>query len=204
MSEFAIARLMANLRTQLPGALDSTLKLEIFNAVHDFCVATNVWENTQEFTTKINKQFYEITAPSPDQYYTQLLSLVLAETTDPADQRVTPTPVSAVLSEPTQLKLLTVPTIVQRMSATFAMAPRPTDNMEEFPSIPESFWDKYHNALFEGALSKMMAQVAKPYSNERMGIYHGRRFMAFQSTHKVEKYNGMVRGGQNWSFPRFA
>lgn len=204
MTEFAINRLMANLRTQLPGALDATLKLEIFNTVHDFCVATSAWEEDQAFTTKIGKDVYEITAGSANEYITQLLSLVRADPTDITGQRVIPTPVPAVMSLPTQLKLLTVPTIVERLVATYAVAPRPTDDMDEFPSLPESFWDKYNNALFEGALAKMMSHVAKPYSNERMGIYHGRRFVAAMSTHKVEKYNGMVRGGQNWTFPGWA
>lgn len=201
MSEFAINRLLANLRTQLPGALDAIIKLEIFNAVATFCIESNTWQETQSFNTKVNKQVYEISAENADAYYTKLLLLEAYDPSDPTGLVTMPTQVAAFMSSPTELKFAITPNQVQRMRATFAVAPRPTDRMDQFPNIPEAFWDKYHDVLMEGVLSLMMAHVAKPYSNERMGIFHGRRFKAKTSMAKVDAYNGEVRGGQNWSFP---
>jgi hypothetical protein len=202
MTEFAIERLLANLRTQLPGALDGTLRLEIFNTVSTFCRESNTWQETQSFNTKVGKQLYEVTAEAPDAYYNVLLNLEAYDPTDENGEVTTPIPIAAWFDAPTSLKLRYVPTEVQRLRGTFSVVPRATDRMDQYPAIPEAFWDKYHDAFIEGVLSRMMSQPAKPYSNERLGIFHGRRFKAATSMAKNDKYNGDVRGGQNWSFPQ--
>lgn len=200
MSQYAIQRLMTNLRVHLPGALDSAMKLEMFNAAAELCVRSSVWQDRQPFNTRIGKSKYEMSAPQHDAYYTQLLGLY-KDDGDGDDNTVGP-PVKAVFEEPTTLRLLTTPTTVERLIAVFAMAPRPTDEIGDHPAIPDEYWSKYHDVLYEGALSRMLAHPAKPYSNERLGIYHGRRFVAMTSQAKNDHYNGNVRGGQNWSFPR--
>lgn len=203
MSEYAIQRLITNLMTQLPGALVGTLKLEIFNAVATLCREGNVWQETQSFNTKVDKQIYEMTAQTPDAYYSKLLYLEAYDPSDPNGTVTTPTQIAAWFdASTTGLKLRYVPTVVQRLRGTFAVVPRATDRMDQYPAIPEAFWDKYHDAIKEGALSNMMAQAAKPYSNERLSIFHGRRFKAATSMAKNDLYNGDVRGGQNWSFPQ--
>lgn len=203
MTEFAIQRLIANCLTQLPGALVGTLQLEIFNAVSTFCREANVWHENQDFNTKIGKKVYEVTPLGSDAYYNVLLNLVAFDPSDPTGETTTPTPIPAWFNASTvQIELKNEPTVVQRLRGTFAMVPRATDNMDQYPGIPEAFWDKYHDAIKEGVLSLMMGHVAKPYSNERMGIFHGRRFKAATSIAKNELYNGFVRGGQNWSFPQ--
>lgn len=204
MSEFAIQRLITNCLTQLPGALIGTLKLEIFNAVSTFCKEGNVWQEIQPFNTKVGKQTYEMTpGTSSDAYFSELLYLEAYDPTDPNGQVTTPTPIEAWFdASTTGLHLRFVPTEVQRLRGTFAVVPRANDDMDQYPGIPEAFWDKYYDAIKEGTLGNMMAHVAKPYSNERMSIFHGRRFKAATSIAKQDVYNGMVRGGQNWSFPQ--
>jgi hypothetical protein len=202
MTQFAIERLLANLRNQLPGALDGALRLEIFNTLNTFFTDSNIWQETQSFNTRLGRQIYELQAENPDAYYTKLL---LLEAYDPADAegRVTmPTHVRAWLVSPTELRLHHPVTVVQRLRATFAVAPRPTDRMDQYPNIPDSYWDKYHDAFVEGVMARMMSQPAKPYSNERLGIFHGRRFKSATSMAKNDFYNGDIRGGQNWHFPQ--
>lgn len=200
MSQYAIERLVTNLMLQLPGSLPGTLKLEIFNAVATLCREANIWQETQEFNTKIGKQVYEMTPEAPDAYFSKLLNL---EAFDPDEENVLPTPIEAWFdASTTGLHLRTTPTVVQRLRGTFAVVPRATDRMDQYPGIPEMFWDKHHDAIKEGTLSYMMAHSAKPYSNERLSIFHGRRFKAATSMAKNDLYNGDVRGGQNWSFPQ--
>ncbi len=202
MSEFAIQRLVTNLLTQLPGALTGTIRLEIFNAVSTFCHDSNVWQETQSFNTRVDKQIYEVTAETSDAYYNQLLNLEAYDPTDPNGLVTTPFPIAAWMHAPNELKLKDIPKVVQRLRGTFAVVPRATDRMDQYPAIPEVFWDKYHDTFMEGALARMMSHAAKPYSNERLGIFHGRRFKAATSMAKNDVYNGDVRGGQNWSFPQ--
>lgn len=200
MSQYAIQRLMSNLRVHLPGALDSAITLEIFNAVAEFCVRSSVWQDEQPLNTRAGKSEYEVSAPQHDAYYTQLLSLHKDD--GDGDDNTKGSPVKAVLDSPTVLRLLSTPTTAERLIARFAMAPQPTDEIADKPAIPDEYWSKYHDVLYEGALARMLAQPAKPYSNERLGIYHGRRFVAMTSLVKNEHYSGNVRGGQNWSYPQ--
>lgn len=203
MSEFAIQRLITNLITQLPGSTIGTLKLEIFNTVATFCREANTWQETQNFSTKIGKNVYQVTAASPDAYYNKLLNLEAYDPSDPNGEVTTPTQIAAWFdASTTGLQLKDTPSIVQRLRGTFSVVPRATDKMDEYPAIPQAFWDKYHDAIMEGVLSRMMSQPAKPYSNERLGIFHGRRFKSATSMAKNDLYNGDVRGGQNWSYPR--
>src|SRR5688572_10789707 len=95
MSEFAIQRLVTNLLLQLPGALVGQLKLEIFNAVSTFCRESNVWQETQSFNTKIDKQVYEMTPEAPDAYFSKLLNLEAYDPSDPNGEVTTPTPIEA-------------------------------------------------------------------------------------------------------------
>ena len=202
MSEFAIQRLLHNLRTQLPGALDNTLRLEIFNTVATFCHDSNVWQEEQSFNTKPNKQDYELTADNADAYYSQLLNIVAYDPSDPKGETTMWTNVWGWMVGPTTLRLNCKPLETQRMRANFVVVPRATDRMDQYPNIPDAFWDKYHDVFMEGVLARMMAQVAKPYSNERMGIFHGRRFKAATGLAKNDFYNGDVRSGQHWHFPQ--
>jgi hypothetical protein len=203
-NNFAVDRLKANCQVQLPGALDGPLLLAIFNTVTTFCIQTNVWQEDQDFQTRANKRDYAISASESDCYYTRLISVVRNDLDTDQSLLTNPTPVRAHMHGEGILRLHDTPQVITRLTARFAKAPRPTDNFGSLPNFPLEFWDQYHNVLVEGVLANMQAQTAKPYSQERMSILHGRRFIAGCSTAKVEALNGGMLGGQAWRFPKFA
>lgn len=203
-NQFAVDRLRAQAQMQLPGALDGPLTMAIFGVVSQFCIKTNTLWEEQNINLRVDKRDYEVQASEADLYYTKLLSVVRNDQS--TDQRLLTDPVQvpASMLNPGVLRLRDTPNQVFQITARFAMAPRPTDNFGSLPNIPDNFWDMHHDVLLEGLLGSMMGQVAKPYSNERMGIFHGRRFLAGCSTAKVEALNGQLVGGQAWRYPHFA
>lgn len=203
-NQFAVDRLRAQAQMQLPGALDGPLTMAIFGVVSEFCIKTNTLWEEQNINLRVDKRDYEVQASGADLYYTKLLSVVRNDGS--VDQRLLTDPVQvpAAMLTPGVLRLRDTPNQVYQITARFSMAPRPTDNFGSLPNIPDNFWDMYHSVLLEGLLGSMMGQVAKPYSNERMGIFHGRRFVAGCSTAKVEALNGQLVGGQAWRYPKFA
>jgi len=203
-NQYAVDRLRAQAQMQLPGALDGPITMAIFGVVTDFCVKTNTLWEEQDIRTRVDKRDYEVAATESDLYYTKILSVV--DNDGEVDQRflTSPSRIPAYMLNPGVIRFHNTPKQVQLVTVRMAMAPRPTDNFGSLPNIPDNFWDMYHSVLLEGLLSSMMGQVAKPYSNERMGIFHGRRFIAGCSTVKVEAINGQLVGGQAWQFPRFA
>lgn len=201
-NNFAYDRLITNARNNLPGALEATLKLEVFNATHDFCAGSTVWQDVQTLRTKANKVDYEVTASDQNAYYTQILYGYRQEQDPDTLEWRKSIDIGVVMNSPTNIKLLYTPNSVENLVVVFAMAPVPTDELGDLPGIPESFWSMYHNVIMEGVLGRMMSQAAKPYSNERLGIYHLRKFRTAIATAKVEKDNGNVRGGQGWIYPQ--
>lgn len=201
-NQYAVDRLRAQAQMQLPGALDGPLTMAIFGVVAEFCIKTNTLWEEQDIRTREGKTDYEVSASEADLYYTKILSMV--DSTDNVDRHFThDSPrIPGYMINPGVLRLNYTPDQSQLLTVRFAMAPRPTDNFGSLPNIPDAYWDFYHPVLLEGLLASMMGQVAKPYSNERMGIFHGRRFIAGCSTAKVEATNGQLVGGQAWRFPR--
>src|SRR6478736_888743 len=56
-----IDRLFANSRIHLPGALDSALKLELFNVLDDFLQRSLFWQEDIDYVTVADQDTYTLT-----------------------------------------------------------------------------------------------------------------------------------------------
>jgi hypothetical protein len=63
---------------------------------------------------------------------------------------------------------------------------------------------KYGVGIAAGVAGRMMSQPAKPYTNERMGIYNTREFKRTLAEARNEVARQNLQGGQRWRFPAFA
>jgi hypothetical protein len=77
----------------------------------------------------------------------------------------------------------------------------PTDEVG-MPQAPGWIYDRYERTFVEGLISRMMEQPAKPYSNEKGAILHGRRFQNGMSQARAEVQHMFVRSANVWSFPQ--
>ena len=77
----------------------------------------------------------------------------------------------------------------------------PTDG-EGMPHMPDWIAEKYQDYLASGLLSRLAMQTGKPYSSDKMAMYHGRRFSEGISLARKEARQGHVYGGQRWTFPQ--
>ena len=50
----------------------------------------------------------------------------------------------------------------------------------------------------------MMSQAAKPYSSERLAVYHMRRFRSGIAAARTDAMRQNAYRGQAWRFPSFA
>lgn len=67
--------------------------------------------------------------------------------------------------------------------------------------IPEWMYDTYFTDWENGMLAKMFSMPAKPWSNEKLAIFHGRRFRANIAFRKQEIDRGFTYNTPSWSFP---
>ena len=62
--------------------------------------------------------------------------------------------------------------------------------------------EKYHDYLLSGLLSRVLVHPGKPYSNEKLAMFHGRKFNVGVMTATKEAQEGFINNGQNWQFPQ--
>ena len=188
---YDLSRLMDNLRIRLPGALDTVLKLELFSALNDFFQNSNCWYEDVDFQVTAGVTAYTVT-PSSVAATVRLLGLV-----NSAEQSV-----AAVLALPDTLTLVNAPSKTDTFTARIALTVDDPVTRDEFPNFPGWVLNKYNNDIQNGVLGRMMTQIAKPYTNERMAIYHTRAFRNAIAFAKVEAMHQNVYRGQNWKFPQ--
>jgi hypothetical protein len=188
---YDLNRLMDNLRIRLPGALDTVLKLELFSVMNEFFQSSNCWYEDIDFTVTSGVTEYTIT-PSSIASIVRLLGVVNS------DGRAQ----NAVLALPNTLTLVNSPSQSDTFTARVALTVNDPTTRDDYPEFPDWVINKYNNDIQDGVLGRMMSQIAKPYTNERMAIYHMRQFRGAVAFAKVEAMHQNVYRGQSWRFPQ--
>lgn len=191
MANAEFNRLMDQLRVRLPGALDSTLKLELFTVMDEFLQATNCWQEEVPFEVNPNeKTYYIFTIANAN--ITRLMDL----TTE------TKSPVPCMMPETGTIVLHNTPSKVETYLATVSLTVNdPTDN-DGYPEFPEWILARYMNQILDGVLGRMMSQIAKPYSQPALASFHMKRFYQCVARATSATMHGNVYRGQRWSFPK--
>lgn len=184
-------RLMDNCRIRLPGVVDDTLKLEFYSVLNEFFQDSNSWNEDITFTVTSGVTEYPIT-PSGVSKIVRLIGVVNS------DERY----VGAVMPEQDTITLLTTPSKTEAYIARVALTVDDPLDAYGYPEYPDWALSLYFDEIMDGVLGRSMSQVAKPYSNERMAIYHTRRFRSGVARAKVEWQHKYVYRGQNWFFPQ--
>ena len=186
-----LTRLMDNARVRLAGAVDGAIKLELFAVLNDFFQSTNCWRENISFSVDPSSQEYELT-PFSVSTINRLMRVYDANGL----------PVGAVMPIPGFVSLAYAPSSAATLTATVALTITDPVTREEFPEFPDWVLNKYNTCILDGLLSRMMSQAAKPYSNERLALYHGRLYQGGSSFAKVETERNNVYRNQSWRFPQ--
>ncbi len=200
MPSASMNRLMDNARVRLPGAIDATILAELFSVVKEFCVESNVWQQT--FDIEVTAvQTSALTAPDDFTYtlypptgslVTRLISVRDANTS----------PVRASLVDPNAVLLERSPNEDQIYSVVAVLTVTDPVTRAGEPMAPDWIVERYTEALLDGVLARMMSQAAKPYTSPAMGALHYAMFKKAASQAKYQSQNGNVYGAQAWRYPR--
>lgn len=191
-------RLLDNARIKLPGALDGTIKLEIFNTLMDFFQATNIWTEDVDFavtTANTRGSTTSVTVESGGAI-NRLIYVLNADNIQRA----------MGMRTPGELDFWDVPngdeTWTARLALTVTDPIACSGRLEGFPKAPDWILTKYHNGLLDGVLARMMLQMAKPYSNPKLATVHARGYANMRALAKNESRHQNIHGGQTWRFPQ--
>lgn len=192
MSEAALDRVMTNARVHLPGALDDAIKLELFNTLNEFLTDSRCWLSEFNVRVRAERDSYDIEPTEPGTIIS-LVSLVNS-TTD--------VPVRATLQSPEVLVLASTPSEAATLVATVTLTVVDPVDVDDYPVIPTWLLAKYHLGILSGLLGRMMSQQAKPYSNERMAVFHTRKFRSQIAIARAEARHKNLYGANTWRFPQ--
>lgn len=189
----ALDRLMTDARVRLVGALDSAIQLELFNTLDEFFKETSAW--TEEINFNVDAGETEHTLVPLD--YGLIVRLVSVATSDEQ-------PVAATMGVPGELVLNAEPTEGDTYTATVVMTVTDPTNRTGYAQFPLWTLEQYRQGILDGVLGKMMSHPGKPYTNERLAVYHLRRFRTSLGATRTTVHHQNLQDGQRWRFPRFA
>lgn len=203
----AVDRLLDNLRINLPGAVDSTILLELYNTLKDFCKWSKAWQAVVPIQVQPGCRVYLFATVAGKPEY--LLGVIpkkdmAVDGTDPPSEISPGGPgrVNAVMPEPGKLVLQYEPNEEQEFCVNVSLNVTDPVLRTGLPIFPDWIIEQYDEALKEGTLSRMMFQASKPYTSLQGATYHGVSYRKLRNEARNSINTGNVYGGQRWMFPQ--
>jgi hypothetical protein len=185
-------RLIDSTRARLPGALDGTIKLELFSVLKEFTQRSNAWREDIGFSTLPGVVEYDLLSEN----LAAINRLLYVASADAPTASI-----PATMATPGRLRLKYTPSGSEALTATVALTVTDPTEAGGVPQFPQELLDKHFLGILDGLLSRMMSQPAKPYSSDRGAAMHGYRFRQATDLAKQEAQTGNVFGAQAWRFP---
>jgi len=199
MANADMLRLMDNAKVRLPGALEASIQNELFYCLNEFFQTSNIWYEDIDFTVTATTQTY---IQNPDAFTYEIVptSGVINRLAGILNSQGSVQ--SATMAIPGFIVLNYSPNTDDTYTARVFLTVTDPTTRDGYPEFPAWILNKYGNDILEGVLSRMMGQVAKPYSNPQMAQFHARNFKGAISQAKVEAQHKNVYRGQSWNFPQ--
>lgn len=199
MANADMNRLMDHARIRLPGALDAAIQVELFAVMDQFFQVSNSWYEDIKFTVTPTADTY-LDNPTAFTYdvipsqgtVTRLMGLVDSQGR----------PQQGYMPTPGQVVLAFSPNTTDVYTARVSLTVTDPTTREGYPEFPAWVMTKYGTEILDGVLSRMMSQIAKPYSSPQMAAFHGKVFSNAVNKAKVEASHQNVYRGQSWCFPQ--
>jgi hypothetical protein len=111
-------------------------------------------------------------------------------------------PVAAYMPEPGTVRLAYAPNGNVNFVARYALTVNDPVGDDSLPYCPDWVINKYQNDIINGVVGRMMSMTAKPFSNERLAVYHTKAFQTAIANARVEQNRQNTYRGQVWKFPQ--
>jgi hypothetical protein len=185
-------RLINDARLRLTGAFDNVIQQELFAVTDEFLKFTNIWTQLLPFLTVPNQNTYVVTPAYPSVTINRLMYVMNSSLLPVA---------GGGMAIPGRLVFTPIlSTSDTFMAAVGLNAVDPVD-ANNYPLIPSWITTKYRTDFLDGIFGKMMSQPVKTYTNEKMAIYHMRRWRQALSKAKKEVQHQNTMRGQAWFYP---
>ena len=198
---------LKDLLVHTPGANRKVVKREFLLAAREFYEQSTAWRVVVgPRDMRANKRRYLL---SPYDAYANIIQVMAVECEGlslhksyrrPAGAEITASrPSHYYLDDPDHVRLWPTPTETVADALTFYVALTPKITVRHLPRIAFSL---HYDALLDGALGRLYAHPAKPYSNPTLAQYRLRRFRNAIGVYAARAKMGNANAPA-WVFPRF-
>ena len=232
MDSLAYTRIIDSARTHCPGALEGTMRRELFDVLREFFDRSNSWLFELIVPISTNANDYQIDPcqpvivvrlvslsrpsippPLPPVYlpmdppqFLQLWNVYGQWGTQEAINPLFNVPRDAVLlNAGVQAPIMRIrwnPHVNELWIATLALNLADPTDYEGLPNIPDWILTKYYEKIAHGLASRLMLEPGKPYSSQAGAAYHGRKFNDGIGLARTEARHMYTYSGQRWAFPQ--
>jgi len=203
MATVSLTNFLTEVLPQVPACPDAVAMNAVRNALIEFCTQSLVWQETQDPVTVASGDFpYPLEGVAGAKVVKVMSVIVDGEAVPPTSVEILDASVtnwrSSVnsvvsayyLSSPELLALFPLPSEPRVMQLRVAYAPsRAAQSTEEF------LYQKYLEGVAAGALSRLMAMPAQPWSNPELSGYYRAIFGRSIISAGVEANNTYSRTG---------
>lgn len=198
MTTQGMDRLLNQARVRAPGALDDTIKLELFATLQEFFQDTNIWTERIDVPVLATSYTYH---ENPDALTYDVIPSAgqIVRLIAMLDSKGRP--VTAGMPEVGSVVLGASPSEDQTYTAVVSLTVKDPAGRDGIPAYPDWIVEKYNLEILDGVLGRLLSQPAKPYSSPQLALTHLRKFASAKSQAKVETERQNVYGAQNWRFP---
>jgi hypothetical protein len=176
----------------VPGALDSVIKLEMFNTITEFLERSHAWNTSFSMPVSAGVSEYDVSDEVPSGARIAHLLVVLYPTGGT---------VPAKLTLPATIGIATAPSFAETYTVHVSFTATDPVDAEGVPVVPSAIIERYLAGIVDGTLSRLFMQPAKPYTSETLGIFHGRKFSSAVAQAHTEAQRRWTYGTQAWRFP---
>jgi hypothetical protein len=188
-----LKRLMDNIRIRVPGVLDSMIQLELFNAIENFLTQSLLWVENINFPVFYGTKIGDQTIVEPEAG--RIFQLQWVRNSQLIAQRM-------VMPEEGLLEFVDIPSQDDTWTAQVAITCDDPTTREGYPVVPAWIVNKYWQGMVDGTLSRLYAQPAKPYTSDKLAIFHAQAAASARGRAKGEAAQMNLYRGQPWRFPQ--
>lgn len=189
------ARLVSSIKSRLPGAKESQIRLALYDVLQDACQRARLWTEKVPYRLLPNTQVFSV-----EQSKARIVMLV--DVQHPVLTRRDVAYSNGKIAVNVDTATLD---LEDYLYLTLALSPSldvDMDNPQQW--IPADLFASKYTLLLNGVLGAMMLQTAKPYSNTQLGQYHTQVFSRELNASPLIDREGGLPARQHWRFPRFA
>lgn len=195
-----VTDLLNQCRIELPGAADVAIRQRAYPVLHEFFNYSNAWTETIPVTTINGQQDYTITpAEVPPGQIIRLGAVIDNNLINyPADMpRIGTLEFITTPTTASTLNVIVIKTVARPMNADGTL-----DHTYPVPDVPPSFWGLWQQAWVHGIVGYMMMEKNRPYSDEKMGLFHLQMFRDGVKAARVAALRRNTWGTNTWMYPQ--